>query len=118
MFHTIAPTRGKCVPVEFLAGARPKVWISDRLAAQAKHAEAHQVCLAHLIRDAQHARCRRRLRLGDAGDTVFGPTFKCFLQKACAPTTLVGAVAVLASPTAPSPTTPVHCGAISIACSR
>lgn len=56
--------------------AKPKVWISDRLAAQCKHADAHQFCLAHLIRDAQYAI--------DAGDTVFAPGFKAFLKKACA----------------------------------
>mgnify|MGYP001597044978 FL=1 len=55
VYHTIAPTRGKVVPTEFLGGARPKVWLSDRLAAQGRHAEAHQYCLAHLIRDAQYA---------------------------------------------------------------
>ena len=76
VYHTIAPTRGKVVPTEFLGQAKPKVWISDRLAAQGKHAEAHQYCLAHLIRDAQYAI--------DAGDTVFAPAFKRFLQKACA----------------------------------
>jgi transposase len=76
VYHTIAPTRGKVVPVEFLGGARPKVWLSDRLAAQCRHAEAHQYCLAHLIRDAQYAI--------DAGDSVFAPGFKRFLQKACA----------------------------------
>ncbi len=76
VYHTIAPTRGKVVPTEFLGGARPKVWLSDRLAAQGRHAEAHQYCLAHLIRDAQYAI--------DAGDTVFAPGFKRFLQKACA----------------------------------
>ena len=76
VYHTIAPTRGKLVPIEFLGQARPKVWISDRLAAQGNHAEAHQVCLAHLIRDAQYAI--------DAGDSVFAPAFKRFLQKACA----------------------------------
>ena len=76
VFHIIAPTRGKVVPVEFLGGARPKVWLSDRLAAQCRHADAHQYCLAHLIRDAQYAI--------DAGDTVFAPGFKRFLQKACA----------------------------------
>jgi FixJ family two-component response regulator len=27
----VVPTRGKCVPTDFLAGARPKVWLSDRL---------------------------------------------------------------------------------------
>ena len=74
--HVIAPTRGKVVPTEFLGDARPDVWISDRLAAQSKHAAAHQFCLAHLIRDAQYAI--------DAGDTVFAPGFKAFLKKACA----------------------------------
>ena len=76
VYHTIVPTRGKVVPVEFLGGARPKVWLSDRLAAQCRHAEAHQFCLAHLIRDAQYAI--------DAGDSVFAPGFKAFLKKACA----------------------------------
>lgn len=73
--HLIAPTRGKIVPTEFLDGARPRVWLSDRLLAQCNHAEAHQFCLAHLIRDAQYAI--------DAGDTVFAPAFKAFLQRAC-----------------------------------
>ena len=73
--HVIAPTRGKIVPREFLDGAKPKVWLSDRLAAQCNHADEHQVCLAHLIRDAQYAI--------DAGDTVFAPPFKEFLQHAC-----------------------------------
>jgi transposase len=73
--HLIAPTRGKIVPTAFLDGARPKVWLSDRLLAQCNHAAAHQFCLAHLIRDAQYAI--------DAGDTVFAPAFKAFLQRAC-----------------------------------
>ena len=73
--HVIAPTRGKIVPIQFLNGAKPKVWLSDRLAAQCNHAHEHQVCLAHLIRDAQYAI--------DAGDTVFAPQFKEFLQRAC-----------------------------------
>src|SRR5215470_13045517 len=73
--HLIAPTRGKIVPTAFLDGARPKVWLSDRLLAQCNHAEAHQFCLAHLIRDAQYAI--------DAGDTVFAPPFKKFLECAC-----------------------------------
>ena len=76
VYHTIAPTRGKVVPAAFLGQAKPKVWLSDRLAAQCRHADAHQYCLAHLIRDAQYAI--------DAGDTVFAPAFKRFLQKACA----------------------------------
>ena len=76
VWHTIVPTRGRKVPVDFLGGIKPQVWISDRLAAQCKHAEAHQYCLAHLIRDAQYAI--------DAGDTVFAPGFKAFLKRACA----------------------------------
>jgi transposase len=76
IYHMIAPTRGKCVPADFLAGARPKVWLSDRLPAQCTHAEAHQFCLAHLIRDAQYAI--------DHGDTIFAPQFKAFLKDACA----------------------------------
>jgi transposase len=76
VYHVIAPTRGKCVPTDFLAGARPKVWLSDRLPAQCTHADAHQFCLAHLIRDAQYAI--------DHGDTIFAPQFKAFLKDACA----------------------------------
>ena len=76
VYHVIVPTRGKCVPTGFLGGAKPKVWLSDRLAAQCTHAEAHQFCLAHLIRDAQFAI--------DHGDTIFAPQFKAFLKDACA----------------------------------
>ena len=72
----VASTRGKCVPTEFLAGARPLVWLSDRLPAQCRHAEEHQFCLAHLIRNAQYAI--------DHGDTIFAPGFKALLQDACA----------------------------------
>ncbi|MGH6690620.1 MAG: IS66 family transposase [Gammaproteobacteria bacterium] len=73
--HLIAPTRGKIVPKEFLNGARPEVWISDRLPAQCNHAGSHQFCLSHLTRDAQYA--------VDAGDSVFAPAFKAFLKRAC-----------------------------------
>ena len=74
-YHQIVPTRGKAVPIEFLAGRVPEAWLSDRLAAQCGHGVLHQACLAHLIRDAQYA--------VDAGDTVFAPAFKRFLQIAC-----------------------------------
>jgi transposase len=43
--------------------------------AQCDHADTHQFCLAHLIRDAQYAI--------DAGDTVFAPAFKEFLKRDC-----------------------------------
>ena len=72
----MAESRGKCVPASFLAGARPKMWLSDRLPAQCKHAEEHQFCLAHLIRNAQYAI--------DHGDTIFAPGFKALLKDACA----------------------------------
>jgi transposase len=74
-YFVIAETRGKCVPTEFLAGAKPKMWLSDRLPAQCKHAEQHQFCLAHLIRNAQYAI--------DHGDTIFAPGLKALLQDAC-----------------------------------
>ena len=76
VFHMIVSSRKKIVATEFLAGAKPVVWISDRLPAQATHGLAHQVCLAHLIRDAQYAI--------DAGDTIFAPQFLAFLKRACA----------------------------------
>jgi transposase len=60
----------------FLAGMPPKVWRSDRLPAHCIHAEVHQFCLAHLIRDAQYAI--------DHGDTIFAPQFEAFLKDACA----------------------------------
>jgi transposase len=75
VYHVIAPTRGKCVPRDFLGGVKPKTWLSDRLAAQLWHAEEHQFCLSYLIRDAQYAI--------DHGDTIFAPGFKALLQDAC-----------------------------------
>jgi transposase len=75
VYFVMAETRGKCVPTAFLAGARPRMWLSDRLPAQCKHAEEHLFCLAHLIRDAQYAI--------DHGDTVFAPGFKALLKDAC-----------------------------------
>jgi len=75
VYHQIVPTRGKVVPTEFLAGHVPHVWLSDRLASQCGHGVRHQVCLAHLIREAQYAI--------EAGDTLFAARFKRFLQVAC-----------------------------------
>jgi len=74
--HCIAPSRGKAVVTEFLKGAAPEVWISDRLGAQMNHAKAHQVCLAHLLRDTRYAI--------DAGDKLFAPGFKFLLKRAFA----------------------------------
>jgi transposase len=72
--HRIAASRGKAVVKEFLKGATPEVWISDRLGAQMGHATAHQVCLAHLLRDARYAI--------EAGDKLFAPGFKGLLKRA------------------------------------
>lgn len=73
----ICPSRGKAVVEEFLGTHRPAFWVSDRLAAQMGWARVgHQVCLAHLLRDAQYAI--------DAGDAVFAPAFQALLRRACA----------------------------------
>lgn len=72
----IRPSRGKNVVEEFLGEVRPDFWISDRLAAQMGWARTdQQVCLAHLIRDAQYAI--------DAGDTAFAAGLHELLQRAC-----------------------------------
>ncbi|MBP8215883.1 MAG: IS66 family transposase, partial [Propionivibrio sp.] len=76
VYHVIAPTRAKSVAIDFLRGARPKVWLSDRYGGQRDLACAHQYCLAHLIRDARYAI--------DHGDGLFAPRFKAFLKDACA----------------------------------
>ena len=72
----IRPSRGKAVVDEFLGEHRPAFWVSDRLAAQMGWATAaHQVCLAHLLRDTQYAI--------DAGDRVFAPALHKLLRRAC-----------------------------------
>jgi len=73
----IRPSRGKDVVKEFLGEVRPDYWVSDRLAAQIGWAaKDNQVCLAHLIREAQYAI--------DDGDTVFAPGLRKLLKHACA----------------------------------
>jgi len=72
----IRPSRGKDVVEEFLGEVRPQFWVSDRLAAQMGWAtQDHQVCLAHLLREAQFAI--------DAGDTTFAPGLRRLLADAC-----------------------------------
>lgn len=72
----IVPSRGKDVVQDFLGTHRPDYWVSDRLAAQMGWAsKEHQVCLAHLIRDAQYAI--------EAGDKAFAPKLKELLERAC-----------------------------------
>lgn len=74
--HRIAASRAKAVVEDFLDGARPEVWISDRYGGQMGHADLHQACLAHLLRDAQYAI--------DADDRIFAPGFKFLLKRALA----------------------------------
>ena len=68
VLHTVAHRRAKAVAQEVMAGARPKVWVSDRYAGQQDLADAHQVCLAHVLRDVQYAI--------DCGDAVFAPKIR------------------------------------------
>jgi transposase len=55
-YHQLATTKGAAVIDEFLDGAAPEVWISDLAPAQlGAPAAAHQICLAHQLRDLQYA---------------------------------------------------------------
>jgi transposase len=76
VYHVIAASRGAKVVTDFLRGAVPEVWVADRYAAQNGHGLERQICLAHLLRDAQYAI--------DDGDTVFAPGFKALLKRAVA----------------------------------
>jgi transposase len=75
----IRPSRGKDVVEEFLGDVRPDFWVSDVsdwLGAQMGWAKIdQQVCLAHLIRDAQYAI--------EAGDTAFASGLRRLLEEAC-----------------------------------
>src|SRR5271154_3886544 len=74
--HLIADSRGAAVLTDFLGQTKPDVWVADRYAAQAGHGNERQLCLAHLLRDAQYAI--------DAGDTGFALGFQKLLQRAAA----------------------------------
>jgi transposase len=72
VLHKIAPRRAKAVVEEVLGEYRPAVWVSDRYAGQQDLAPAHQVCLAHVLRDVQYAI--------DCGDAVFAPRLRELLR--------------------------------------
>ena len=74
--HLIADTRAASVATDFLAEARPQVWVADRYGGQNGHGAARQMCLAHLLRDARYAT--------DEGDTRFAPGFHRLLARAMA----------------------------------
>ena len=57
-------------------GHRPKVWCSDRYAAQQGHGEAHQTCLAHLARDVAYAE--------EAGEDMLPSRLRLWLKRAFA----------------------------------
>lgn len=71
-----SPSRAKQVVEAFLGDVRPDYWVSDRYGGQMGFARRdQQLCLAHLVRDAQYAI--------DAGDRVFAPGFRHVLGRAC-----------------------------------
>jgi transposase len=72
--HLIVDSRGAAVLDDFLGEVKPEVWVADRYAAQAGHADERQLCLAHLLRDSQYAI--------DSGETGFAPGFHKLLQRA------------------------------------
>src|SRR5208283_3633904 len=74
--HLIADSRGAAVLTDFLGQTKPDVWVADRYVAQAGHGNERQLCLAHLLRDAQYAI--------DAGDTGFALGFQKLLRRAAA----------------------------------
>jgi transposase len=55
IYHVIADTRGAEVVTDFLSGTQPEVWVADRYAGQLGHGAVRQMCLAHLLRDANYA---------------------------------------------------------------
>ena len=76
VLHVIRPSRGAGVVRALFGGLRPRVWISDSLGSQRGHADIWQVCLAHLLRDAQYAI--------DCGDAGFSVAFRRLLLRAIA----------------------------------
>ena len=76
VLHVIRPSRGKAVVQALFGEIRPAVWVSDMLGSQRGHGVAWQVCLAHLLRDAQFAI--------ECGDTAFSAPFRRLLLRAIA----------------------------------
>jgi transposase len=76
VLHIIRPSRGAGVVRALFGELRPRVWLSDSLGSQRGHADIWQVCLAHLLRDAQYAI--------DCGDAGFAVAFKRLLLRAIA----------------------------------
>jgi len=64
------------VVTDFLQGRQPEVWVADRYGGQRGHGAVRQMCLAHLLRDAQYA-----IEVGDSG---FAAGFRLVLLRAVA----------------------------------
>lgn len=76
VLHIIRPSRGKAVVRALFGEVLPAVWVSDMLGSQRGHGADWQVCLAHLLRDANYAI--------ECGDTGFSTGFKRLLLRAIA----------------------------------
>lgn len=76
IYHVIADTRAASVVTMFLQGVQPEVWVADRYGGQLGHGAVRQMCLAHLLRDANYAI--------EAGDTRLAPGFRLLLLRAVA----------------------------------
>lgn len=76
VLHVIKPSRGKVVVTALFGAVRPEVWVSDMLGSQRGHGVLWQVCLAHLLRDAQYA--------VECGDSAFSTPFRRLLLRAMA----------------------------------
>lgn len=76
IYHLISETRAAETVTAFLNGAVPEIWVADRYGGQNGHGRERQLCLAHLLRDAQYAI--------DEGDTLFAPDFQRLLRRAMA----------------------------------
>jgi transposase len=76
VLHVIQPSRGKAVVAALFGETQAGVWVSDMLGSQRGHGVLWQVCLAHLLRDAQYAI--------ECGDTAFSAPFRRLLLRAIA----------------------------------
>ena len=76
VLHVIRPSRGAAVVRALFGAQRPRVWVSDSFGSQRGHADQWQMCLAHLLRDAQYA-----INCGDDG---FSAALKRLLLRAVA----------------------------------
>jgi len=81
-YFTIVPGRSSAVIVKVMDDATPRVWISDLFGSQLCHpADAHQVCLAHQVRDLQYMIDRDGCSWAGAMQTLFYDTMTLTQQR-------------------------------------